>query len=1076
MKKRYPGPLPFVYDDRELFFGREAEIEYLSTVIVNNKSTVLHGKSGYGKSSLINAGIIPHLLSNFHCEIIRVRFHNRDKNHPVRPIDTLLNTIRQYISGTPYLGEMISAEDPTAWRYFKQLQFEVAKRLTNPDVPELGYILIFDQFEELFTYPKNEVKEFGKELHELLLHRIPEEYQENLKESFKNSDLLERYKDELSILDKDIPVKILFSMRADRFNFLTHLVNYIPNLLSNTYKIKRMDSAQVTEAIIRPALVESNFISPTFRYDDKLVERMLKFLASNPDDEDAEKIEVFEMQIICRKLEEIVADYAASKPSSATQPLLLTEELILGSHFIQDKQAPFKEIIKNYYKETIQAIADPLEQLSARYLIEVKLIDPVTHNRISLDTALVVQTGISLQTQADLIAGRIVRKEVNTVSGKSLELSHDSLVMPILNAAIELGDLNKATMQFFSQALDTAEKIQEDRIRDIIFNVLLEERDPARAAIQVDTDTTAWLRASPLIRESTLTDGNEESIYRFSVKETFQQAAQQSKINSQKSNTKNWVLKFTMASVIFLGIITYMLIERNQTVKTSNKLRALVFLGYVDTIKNKEEALYLTKHIYDEKVLENDDTSLVRVKFSKLLQTQDIQAKESRFNFSINTTNLQSEEIDVSENGDFVVVCDDSDQQQGTGNYVVLNDSGKKIASFKGIMYAYFTNQPDVILLARAAVSSSADSLYNLINKASNRFYLFNCRSKTTDSVNLGNGRYLYELNNAADNLINQKNDSYRARFSAAGNLIIPFYQILPDGRYVQLVRLVSSGKKPVDFPSDGTISSSRDNRNFMTIEVRDRNALKIYNQDGRLLETINGVNFGDFTSDGSLLLINQQVISLRDSAGKTRNYSLPFSPLYAYADQASKWIVAEADGETAIINTGTGEVRRIKQKLADLNFHKNVFITVSGASEADEILPDTITKHSLLNTKSFRYISKEGIQGLKYNRITDQVLFLNNNDQLILLDSAQNIKAGFQLTPNDLFGFSGSGKSFFYVRNDKISVFNNDQKLINFFDFNTSLTWAERLLSATKRKNDTSNLDDELKKKYGLKFQKDFF
>ena len=103
-KNRYPGPLPFEYDDRELFFGRDQEIEYLTTVIINNKSTILHGKSGYGKTSLINAGIIPNLLVNFHCEIIRIRFYNRDKKNPVKPRDTLINSIRQYSSGVPYPG------------------------------------------------------------------------------------------------------------------------------------------------------------------------------------------------------------------------------------------------------------------------------------------------------------------------------------------------------------------------------------------------------------------------------------------------------------------------------------------------------------------------------------------------------------------------------------------------------------------------------------------------------------------------------------------------------------------------------------------------------------------------------------------------------------------------------------------------------------------------------------------------------------------------------------------------------------------------------------------------------------
>jgi hypothetical protein len=47
MKRRYPGPLPFSYDDRSLSFGRDADIDYLTTLIINNQITILHGKSGY---------------------------------------------------------------------------------------------------------------------------------------------------------------------------------------------------------------------------------------------------------------------------------------------------------------------------------------------------------------------------------------------------------------------------------------------------------------------------------------------------------------------------------------------------------------------------------------------------------------------------------------------------------------------------------------------------------------------------------------------------------------------------------------------------------------------------------------------------------------------------------------------------------------------------------------------------------------------------------------------------------------------------------------------------------------------
>ncbi|NEU08063.1 hypothetical protein GZH53_07035 [Flavihumibacter sp. R14] len=1074
-KNRYPGPLPFEYDDRELFFGRDQEIEYLTTVIINNKSTILHGKSGYGKTSLINAGIVPNLLENFHCEIIRIRFYNRDKKNPVKPRDTLINSIRQYSSGEPYLEKLINVPHISAWRYFKSMQYDITKRVPRTDQPEIGYILIFDQFEELFTYPKDDVKELGKELHELLLHRIPEEYQDCLKEGFRHKEQADFYKDELTILDKDIPLKILFSMRADRFNYLTHLVNYVPNLLANTIKIKRLNSQQVHEAIIEPALVENGFISPRFNYEDKLVNRILNFLKSDGDDADEEKIEIFEMQIICQKLEEIVSEYAELN-KVAEEPFLLTEDLVLKNPAIKDKQAPFKEIIKNYYKESIESIKEPVERLSARYLIERKLIDPVTDNRISLDTALVSQTGISVETQGHLINKRIVRQEINTVSGKSLELSHDTLVVPIRHAAQELGDLNRKMTDFFNESLNSADKGQQSKIRNIIYSILLEERKPLNSALlNIDPATIRRLQANPLIHEGRSAEGIDNDIYRFSVKEAFQQTAQQAKISSQQSHTKDWVMKFTLVTLVFLVIIALLLFDRNQGIKASNKLRALVFLGYVDTIPNKEDALKLTKYIYDKKVLKGDDTSLIRVKFSKLLQTQDIQAKDSRYTFKIPTTNLKSEEIDFSETGDFLVVNNDSEAEKGRGVYKIIDKNGRQIKSFDRIMYAYFTNRPEVVLLARFPASFASDSLYFRINKASNEFILYNCLNGKADTVNMGEGRYLYPRTYRVDNSVNETNDSYRFRFTASGNLLIPFYQILPTDKYIQQVRVVGLNNNRFDRLSDGSISMNNTATKFMTVEIRGRNIFKVYSEDGQFIESISDIEFADFTKSGALVYSKGRQVSLRDASGRISNYNLPAVPEYVYADGNNKLIVADLKDRTFVINVASSATKLYEERLINLDFSKDeLFTQLSRQATGGKESVDTLKRRSVWGGSFLAFEVSDGIQAVRYNPSTNETLLLTQSDRLILLDANFKIKAGFQLTPNDLFGFSGNGKRIYYVRNDFVSVFNNDNTLINFFDFEASLKWTNRLYNTQSKQNE--RLSQILRKKYDLNLQREFF
>ena len=82
---RYPGPRPFEENYIDLFFGRNRDIKNLLTFINVEQLTVLFSKSGLGKSSLINAGIIPELRKKNY-EIILCRFNsyvNKERDEKV---------------------------------------------------------------------------------------------------------------------------------------------------------------------------------------------------------------------------------------------------------------------------------------------------------------------------------------------------------------------------------------------------------------------------------------------------------------------------------------------------------------------------------------------------------------------------------------------------------------------------------------------------------------------------------------------------------------------------------------------------------------------------------------------------------------------------------------------------------------------------------------------------------------------------------------------------------------------------------------------------------------------------------
>lgn len=57
----FPGPRPYAVDEAEHFLGRAGERRDLAGLVVANPLTVLYGRTGAGKTSLLRAGLVPEL-------------------------------------------------------------------------------------------------------------------------------------------------------------------------------------------------------------------------------------------------------------------------------------------------------------------------------------------------------------------------------------------------------------------------------------------------------------------------------------------------------------------------------------------------------------------------------------------------------------------------------------------------------------------------------------------------------------------------------------------------------------------------------------------------------------------------------------------------------------------------------------------------------------------------------------------------------------------------------------------------------------------------------------------------------
>jgi hypothetical protein len=59
MRSRYPGTKPYTDKESDIFFGRQKEINELFRTVVFEKISILHSFPGAGKTSVLQAGVIP---------------------------------------------------------------------------------------------------------------------------------------------------------------------------------------------------------------------------------------------------------------------------------------------------------------------------------------------------------------------------------------------------------------------------------------------------------------------------------------------------------------------------------------------------------------------------------------------------------------------------------------------------------------------------------------------------------------------------------------------------------------------------------------------------------------------------------------------------------------------------------------------------------------------------------------------------------------------------------------------------------------------------------------------------------
>jgi WD40 repeat protein/energy-coupling factor transporter ATP-binding protein EcfA2 len=251
----FPGLRPFRTAERYLFFGREGQSEAILGYLREHHFVALVGSSGSGKSSLINAGLLPYLYGGFLAEA--------GSNWRVaicRPGTDPIGNLASVLCMPDVLGEANPSETK---RTDEAVLMEVTLRGSSVgliDAIQLArmpsntrLVLIVDQFEELFRFAGVGSSQQGEDAAAFVNLLLEAQSRPNL------------------------PIYLVLAMRSDYIGDCARFRGLPEAIMSAIYLIPRMTRDQRRQAIEGPVGVGEGTIAL------RLINRLLNDVGDKPD-------------------------------------------------------------------------------------------------------------------------------------------------------------------------------------------------------------------------------------------------------------------------------------------------------------------------------------------------------------------------------------------------------------------------------------------------------------------------------------------------------------------------------------------------------------------------------------------------------------------------------------------------------------------------------------------------------------------------------------------------------------------------------------------------------------------------
>ena len=381
------GLASFTEETRAFFFGREAEIAELGRRVQRKLLTVLFGQSGLGKTSILRAGLVPRLRRQGYCPVYVRIDYAPGTPEPAEQIKQAIRLTARLSGEWTQAGVAVAGEPLWAFLHHRDdvLRDEAGERL----IP----LLIFDQFEELFTLAQSD--EFGRnraagfigELADLVENRAPRSLEAKFEEDESAAARFDFARSDY---------RVLIALREDYLAPLESLKAAMPSVSQNRLRLAPMNGEQALAAVLGPG---KGLVS------EEVAEAIVRFVAGGAELANAE-VEPSLLSLICRELNDARLEQGRRE---------ISLDLLAGSH---------SSILSNFYE---RALAD--QPAGVRRVIEDDLLTSSGFRENVAEERLLSrlnEAGAAPGTLALLVNRRLLRIE-ERLDLRRVELTHDVL-------------------------------------------------------------------------------------------------------------------------------------------------------------------------------------------------------------------------------------------------------------------------------------------------------------------------------------------------------------------------------------------------------------------------------------------------------------------------------------------------------------------------------------------------------------------------------------------------------------------------------------------------------------------------